>query len=120
MPIKTCEDNVMLYGNYAFKCRFTSPAQLPVYKGSTFRGVFGRALKQVICALKRQECPTCLLRGECLYPSVFEPRLTLNAPAGSRYTSPPHPFVIQPPPDTQTLYAEGASFIRRNDPIRGD
>lgn len=49
----------MLYGNYRFKCRFESEAHLPEYKGSTFRGVFGRALKDVVCALKRQECPGC-------------------------------------------------------------
>ncbi len=52
----------MLYGNYRFHCRFDAAAELPPYKGSTFRGVFGHALKRVVCALKRQECPACILR----------------------------------------------------------
>jgi hypothetical protein len=34
----------MLYGKYQFVCRFQDDASLPCYKGSTFRGVFGRAL----------------------------------------------------------------------------
>jgi hypothetical protein len=46
----------MLYGKYQFLCCLTDETILPCYKGSTFRGVFGRALKRVVCALKRQEC----------------------------------------------------------------
>ena len=100
----------MLYGNYRFKCRFESEAHLPEYKGSTFRGVFGRALKDVVCALKRQECPECLLRRECLYPSVFEPNLTMtSADAGGRAER-PHPYVIQADADRQTVYLQGAPF----------
>jgi hypothetical protein len=92
----------MLFGNYTFQCRFESEAQLPEYKGSTLRGVFGRALKQIVCALRRQRCPTCLLNNECLYPMVFEP-----PGAGSRQGAPPHPFVLQPPTSSQTAYATG-------------
>ncbi|MBC2710705.1 MAG: CRISPR system precrRNA processing endoribonuclease RAMP protein Cas6 [Desulfosarcina sp.] len=100
----------MLYGNYSFKCRFESEAHLPEYKGSTFRGVFGRALKQVVCALKRQACSTCLLKRECLYPAVFEPRLAIAQIDNGGRTALPHPYVIQPPPDVQSIYPEGASF----------
>lgn len=100
----------MLYGDYLFRCRFGSEARLPVYKGSTFRGVFGRALKQVVCALKRQTCSTCLLNRECLYPAVFEPRPALAQTDDGGRTALPHPYVIQPPSDTQTTYPEGAPF----------
>jgi len=41
----------MFYGKYKFLCRLKDDANLPYYKGSTFRGVFGRALKRVVCAL---------------------------------------------------------------------
>ena len=57
----------MLYGKYRFTCRLEDEAVMPPYKGSTFRGVFGHALKRVVCALKRQECDNCLLREKCLY-----------------------------------------------------
>jgi hypothetical protein len=35
----------MQYGKYQFSCFFETEAELPPYKGSTFRGVFGIALK---------------------------------------------------------------------------
>jgi hypothetical protein len=73
-------------------------ALLPPYKGSTFRGVFGHALKRVVCALKRQNCDACLLRKSCLYPAVFETAAL------------PHPFVIEPPRDKKTEYAPGETF----------
>ncbi len=41
----------MFYGKYSFFCSLETAAGLPFYKGSTFRG----ALKQVVCALKKQE-----------------------------------------------------------------
>ncbi len=62
----------MLYGKYSFTVTFNSDAILPPYKGSTFRGVFGHALKRVTCALKRQSCDDCMLRSKCVYPFVFE------------------------------------------------
>lgn len=87
----------MLYSKYSFICRFEDEAILPPYKGSTFRGVFGLALKKVACALKRQECADCLLKNRCLYARVFETPLALGVPKGSRISAPPHPFVIEPP-----------------------
>jgi len=86
----------MLYGKYTFICRLENEAILPPYKGSTFRGVFGIALKKVVCALKRQECEECLLKKRCLYAQVFETPLALEVPEGSRISTPPHPFVIEP------------------------
>lgn len=100
----------MLYGSYHFGCQFQTEAILPSYKGSTYRGVFGRALKQVICALRRQECPECLLKSNCIYPLVFEPQLTLDAQNGNLSTIPPHPFVIRPPLETKTQYLKGDAF----------
>jgi hypothetical protein len=87
----------MLYDKYSFICRFEDEAILPPYKGSTFRGVFGVALKKVACALKRQECADCLLKNRCLYARVFETPVALGVPEGSRISTPPHPFVIEQP-----------------------
>ena len=100
----------MLYGKYQFLCRLTGEAMLPCYKGSTFRGVFGRALKRVVCALKRQECDQCLLKKRCVYAMVFETRDTLDPPEGSRIVAAPHPFVIEPPLTMKTRFSEGSSF----------
>ena len=100
----------MLYGQYRFHCRLDRNAALPAYKGSTFRGAFGIALKQVVCALKRQSCDDCLLRGQCLYTRVFETPLALAPEKKSRMAQVPHPFVIQPPLTEQTHFPAGADF----------
>ncbi|MCD6306076.1 MAG: CRISPR system precrRNA processing endoribonuclease RAMP protein Cas6 [Deltaproteobacteria bacterium] len=97
----------MRYGTYTFICRFETDAVLPPYKGSTFRGVFGIALRNVACALKRQECVNCLLKTRCLYARVFETRLALDVPEGSRISTPPHPFVIEPPETEQMTFKPG-------------
>ena len=59
-------------GDYTFTCQLQAEAMLPEYKGSTLRGGFGAAFKNVVCALKRRECDDCPLRGNCLYAVVFE------------------------------------------------
>jgi len=90
----------MLYGKYLFTCCFESEAMLPHFKGSTFRGAFGVALKKVICALRNLQCEECLLNTRCLYARVFE---TDKPPY-------PRPFVIEPPLTSKTNYPEGSSF----------
>jgi len=96
----------MLYGKYQFICNFETEAVLPGYKGSTFRGVFGHALKKVVCALKLQECASCILNKQCLYALVFE---TPDA-GNSKALAPPHPFVIEPPLTRQEHYSPGDTF----------
>lgn len=100
----------MLYGKYQFFCRLETDAVLPPYKGSTFRGVFGWALKSVVCALRRQECEECLLRERCIYALVFEtPRAAVRR-GYSRLATPPHPFVIEPPLSAERIFPKGSSF----------
>ncbi|NQU02591.1 MAG: CRISPR system precrRNA processing endoribonuclease RAMP protein Cas6 [Syntrophaceae bacterium] len=101
----------MLYGNYVFSCRLESDAILPVYKGSTFRGVFGTALKRVVCALKLQDCKDCLLRNKCVYSLAFEtPGGEYTNQDSRRIPSPPHPYVIEPSFTTKTHYKKGEPF----------
>ncbi len=86
-------------GKFTLRIRALVDLHLPVYKGSTFRGGFGSALRSVVCALKRQECSGCLLRDRCVYVYVFE---TPPPPGSERlrlYKTVPHPFVIEPPLD---------------------
>jgi len=100
----------MLYGRYRFSCRLETRAILPPYKGSTFRGVLGRSLKRVVCALKRQPCEDCLLKERCLYTRVFETALSVEKHKGGRSGEPPHPFVIEPPLTTRTEFSAGEAF----------
>jgi CRISPR-associated endoribonuclease Cas6 len=100
----------MLFGRYEFRCRFVEAARLPEYKGSTFRGVFGHALKSVVCALEQQECETCLFRSQCLYTLVFETHLAKPVPPGAKFERAPHPFVFEPPLNMKTDFAPDEPF----------
>ncbi len=101
----------MKYGRYSFTCTFETDAALPPYKGSTIRGIFGHALKKVVCALKKQDCKSCLLSSKCIYPNIFEMSPDPGVPAGrKRIASPPHPYVIEPPAEQKTNYYRDDSF----------
>jgi len=103
----------MRFGSYCFSARFLDEARLPEYKGSTFRGVFGHALRSVVCALRRRTCTDCLLTSRCLYPFVFEiSPLDGNGGLGGegeggpqrRIAARPHPYVIEAPPGDRLRY----------------
>ena len=101
----------MLFQKYDFKCVFTDNAVLPYYKGSTFRGAFGNALKRVACALKKQDCSDCILREKCIYSITFETDDRNNAPNGNKkIAAVPHPYVIEPPLTSHTDFDGGSTF----------
>jgi len=99
----------MRCGQYRFSCTFRDEALLPEYKGSTFRGVFGHALKRVVCALRRRDCADCLLRDRCLYVFVFETPAP-GSPHDEPKPSPFRPYVLSPVPDDRTRYHPGDTF----------
>lgn len=99
----------MLYGKYLFSCVFEDDAILPPYKGSTFRGVFGHALKKVVCALRKQDCKDCLLREKCAYSFVFETP-AIRDEGHKRIAAPPHPYVIEPPDNDITHFQKEEPF----------
>ena len=87
----------MKAGKFSFKLRAVEDLLLPAYKGATLRGGFGTALKNVVCALRRQECKTCLLRAQCVYVYLFETPPGADSEMMRLYPAAPHPFVIEPP-----------------------
>ncbi|MFH0784201.1 MAG: CRISPR system precrRNA processing endoribonuclease RAMP protein Cas6 [Pseudomonadota bacterium] len=91
----------MKIGSYQFTTRFITSAILPEYKGSTLRGAFGRALKQCACALRRQECPSCMLAASCCHSFIFEGQ-TVNGSQGKQ-----HPYVIETDDDPRREYSPG-------------
>jgi len=103
----------LLIGAYLFNCTFTSPALLPAFKGSTLRGAFGHAFKKVSCALRRQNCATCLLSETCPYSLIFENHNSTpeDAPASKvRISARPHPYTLQPPRQENLIYQKGEAF----------
>lgn len=99
----------MLYGRFTFASELNAEAVLPPFKGSTFRGAFGTALKRIVCALRRQECPDCLLNSRCVYAFFFEQKNGFpQCPKSGG--SIPHPFVVEPPLTTKTHFLPGEAF----------
>lgn len=87
-------------------CRFSTPAFLPTFKGSTLRGAFGHALKKVACALKNQECQSCLLARSCAYGLIF----ATEKLSGGRMSARPHPYVLNPPVTEQQQYKQNENL----------
>lgn len=96
----------MLLGIYNFHAVFRENAVLPEFKGSTFRGAFGWALKDVSCSMEARDCQGCLLGTRCLYPTVFEARRDAHASSGTDQ----HPYCISPPLDRKRHYERGEGF----------
>ncbi|OPY80051.1 MAG: hypothetical protein A4E65_01679 [Syntrophorhabdus sp. PtaU1.Bin153] len=97
------------YRYYQFTFEAQDQLLLPHYKGSTFRGAFGNAFRRIVCTLRRKDCRTCILKTGCIYAYVFEtaPHPDAAIMGTARYTSIPHPFVIEPPPETNRVYQPG-------------
>ena len=100
----------MKFGNYRFLIKFTDDALLPYYKGSTFRGLLGHAMKRVVCPLKREECSSCILCSTCTYALAFETALALPLPENSRVSAPPHPMVLEPPLTEKREFKKGETL----------
>ena len=86
------------------------PLRLPPYKGSTFRGAFGIAFKRAVCIVQHGDCARCLVRTQCVYPYVFDTPVENAQGIFRGYRDAPHPYVIEPPLETETDYAPGDGF----------
>ncbi len=84
-------------------CRFTTPALLPAFKGSTLRGAFGHALKKIACTLRQRQCDDCLLTANCAYSLIF----ATEKLRGSHIAARPHPYFFNPPSEEKREYREG-------------
>ena len=102
----------MHVGSYTFRCRFKCRAFLPQFKGSTLRCGFGHALKRISCALRSQDCGSCLLSGSCAYAFLFEVKKAIPLESGHlRVAQRPHPYVIVPPDEKKRVYEANDPFI---------
>ena len=83
---------------YRLEFAAQDPIHLPAYAGSAWRGVFGRALKRLVCVTREPACPPCLLYRSCLYPYLFETPPDPAAGKLRKYPAAPHPYVLRPGP----------------------
>ncbi|MDQ3564447.1 MAG: hypothetical protein M3436_09990 [Pseudomonadota bacterium] len=70
-----------------------TPLQLSAYKGSTFHGAFGWALRRLY---------------RPLYDQLYEPASTMLPSSDSTRVALPKPFVLVPPLETQCHYPPGS------------
>jgi hypothetical protein len=86
------------------------PMRLSDYSGSAWRGVFGHALKRLMCVTREQHCSTCLLYRSCIYPYLFETPPDPSAAKLRKYTAAPHPYVLDPPPARRESLPAGTAL----------
>ncbi|NLC35610.1 MAG: CRISPR system precrRNA processing endoribonuclease RAMP protein Cas6 [Alcaligenaceae bacterium] len=93
---------------YRFHWRVVSSLRLPAYAGSTLRGVFGRALKELACLINVPDCRGCTLLAACAYPPLFEPQNAAR-PAGAQKGSIPalSSYAIETPFSESSQYRPG-------------
>jgi len=95
------------WAKFRIGLRAEEELHLPGYKGSTFRGAFGNAFRRVVCALRRDTCEECLVRAQCVYAYVFDTPVPQDSERMRKYPYAPHPFVIEPPEETDRTYPPG-------------
>jgi CRISPR/Cas system endoribonuclease Cas6 (RAMP superfamily) len=84
------------FAHLRFLCVAREDLVFPPFSGSTLRGVFGHALRELECQAARESCRGCPWQERCRYSLIFETPL----PPGDHYLGmehSPHPFVIHPP-----------------------
>ncbi|MBF0214041.1 MAG: CRISPR system precrRNA processing endoribonuclease RAMP protein Cas6 [Magnetococcales bacterium] len=96
---------------YRFEWEVETPLRLPEYAGSALRGVFGSALRGVVCLTGQTECPGCGLWRTCPYPLIFETPPPLVAEGEKFMGVTPNPYVIEPPPWGAREYRPGETLV---------
>ena len=95
--------------------RFTLRVETPIGffngdVGTTLRGAFGTALRRIVCVDRRQQCPQCPIRQQCVFPLVFSPVRDPDS-GPRRQQNPPRGFVIKPPFNAKTRYGSAEAII---------
>ncbi|MBM4428838.1 MAG: CRISPR system precrRNA processing endoribonuclease RAMP protein Cas6 [Chloroflexi bacterium] len=113
------------FSTYRFTLTALDSLELPPYKGNVLRSGFGMAFKRLVCLQKdRQQpapipsqigkvsgpCPTCLVKNNCPYAYIFETPRPQDAAVLRSYSEVPHPFVLEPPLDTRSVYQAGETM----------
>jgi CRISPR/Cas system endoribonuclease Cas6 (RAMP superfamily) len=76
-----------------------SPASALVpnrFLGSAWRGVLGWELKRLVCTVRRDVCPGCMLYYTCVYSYIFETPPPPHSEKMRKYIAAPHPFILAP------------------------
>lgn len=87
-----------------------SDISFPAFPGTTLRGGFGYAFKNIACCFHSRQCLECPLSTNCSYYYVFETPCPDNAAMMKLYPQAPHPFIIGFESLDKNTYEKGESF----------
>ncbi len=95
-----------------FRLRFEAEQAYGIrgYRGSAWRGIFGPALKRLVCITSDGDCARCLIRGSCTFPYVFETGGADEGDAPASAAQAPHPYIIMPEPEWRARTVKGESL----------
>lgn len=74
------------------KLKFTTPAKLPYWMGSAFRGMFGNEIRKVICNDLQRSCRECDTKESCLFYYMY-----MRKEADRGHAPPQKPIILIPP-----------------------
>jgi hypothetical protein len=94
---------------FRFWLEAIEPVRLPPFPGSALRGVLGAGLRRTACVTRQPVCAGCLLRGTCVYSTLFESP-SLGDDGGGRYAQLPHPFVLDVAATAGSEFGPGETF----------
>lgn len=97
---------------FRFYLKPLEPIILPNYKGSALRGGFGSIFKKTVCINFHKECDSCVLRNKCAYAYIFETPFPQNLIDKTKFKMayPPHPYIIEPPFNSQLKFNPDDEF----------
>jgi len=101
------EDSSIDVASYYLLIEAVDPLCLPSYKGSTFRGGFGMALKKIACKTGDAECSSCMEYRACPYIYIFNTPPPPETEMMRLYDAAPHPFILEPPFDNRRFFQPG-------------
>ncbi len=77
------------------------------HAGSLLRGVFGAALRRIVCLTDAPSCAGCSLQTRCTYSYFLETPIVEEGSLLGKSSAAPHPWLIEPP-SGQTYWAAGS------------
>ena len=101
---------MLSFSLYRYRLRVVERLRLSWFLGNALRGVFGRSFRHLLCALHKQDCGVCELRGDCPYARVFSPVLPEGAERLRSMRDIPRPFVLRTDFEPGRLLEEGDEF----------
>ena len=85
---------LLSFADIHYQICFQGDGQLPAFRGATFRGAIGYALKRTVCHVRNTPCQQCPVVMNCIYSSLFEGVAPSGRQIMRKYPNIPQPFVL--------------------------